>query len=339
MSVLEPFQGDRDLPEQASSEIDGDMCTAADTGKILELTEEGDQPARRSSRYGDEPLGSGWLTAAEVAEGGLLTDVGVVLDLAAIYLPVVGVILSFAVPTPFAILMLRRGTRVTLLSAAVAAFLVTVLAGPHFGWRMGLEATVGFLLGWAMRARIRPSLAVVAGTVLAAIVTFVAAMGVIFVTGLPIADVVRELRNVLESLAWLVATGASIFGLESQWLAIRPTLVVVASFGLHVWPLLLFCSLAASTLPVVASYYALANATAQVLGHDVPAFPSRGFLRLLRMVRQLLALPVLPLRRISGQRRRSSRASPESDLSSTRGSGRAEQAPVPDIASAAGEKE
>jgi uncharacterized membrane protein (Fun14 family) len=312
------------LPEQASSEIDSDMRIAAETGKRLQRTERVgsvDYPARRSRRYGNETPGGGWLTAAELAEGGLLADVGVVLDLAAIYLPVVGVILSFAVPTPFAILMLRRGARVTLLSAAVAAFLITVLAGPHFGWRMGLEASLGFLLGWAMRARIRPSLAVAGGTLLLATVTFVAGMGVIFVTGLPISDIVGELRNILESLAWLVATGASIFGLESQWLAIRPTLAAVGMFGLHVWPLLLFCVLAATTIPVVASYYALANSTAQVLGHDVPAFPSRRSLWLLRMVRRLLGLPVLLLRRISG-RRRSSRESP-----------------VPDIASTAGEKE
>jgi hypothetical protein len=329
------------LPEQASSEIDGDIHNAADTGKRLDSTELSDpseHPARRSKRYGDDALASGWLTAAELAEGGLLTDVGVVLDLAAIYLPLVGVILSFAVPTPFAVLMLRRGARVTLLSAAVAVFLITVLAGPHFGWRMGLEASLGFLLGWAMRARIRPSLAIAGGTVLVAVVTFVAAMGVIFVTGLPISDIVDELRNILETLAWMAAAGASIFGLESQWLAIRPTLVAVGVLALHVWPLLLFGTLVASSLPVVASYFDLANATAKVLGHDVPTFPSRRFRRLIWMGKQLLRLPVLPLRRISG-RRTSSRVLAEGKRSRSKESGRPEKPPVPDIVTAAGEKE
>jgi uncharacterized membrane protein (Fun14 family) len=333
------------LPEQASSEIDGDIQFAADTSEILapsdrgdEVLGKGDYPARRPQRHGDEPLGSGWLTAAGLAEGGLLTDVGVVLDLAAIYLPVVGVILSFAVPTPFAILMLRRGTRVTLLSTAVAVFLITVLSGPHFGWRIGLRAIIGLLLGWAMRERIRPGLALAGGTVLVAIVTFIAGMGVIFVTGLPISDIVSELRNILESLAWVVATGASIFGLQSQWLAIRPALVAVGSFALDVWPLLLFGTLAVSSLPVVASYYAFANSTAQVLGHDVPAFPSQRSLRLLQMWRRLPGLLVLPLRPIVG-RRRSSGVLPECDPGCTRGSERTETAPVPDVTSAVGEKE
>jgi hypothetical protein len=342
------LQGDRDLPEQASSEIDGDIeisgdiRSAADRGKRLDLTElpgEGSRPATRSRRYRDEAARAGRLTASELAEGGLLADVGVIIDLAAIYLPVVGVIFSFAVPTPFAILMLRRGARVTLVSAAVAAFLITVLCGPHFGWRMSLEAFLGFLLGWAMRARIRPGLTVAAGTALVATVTFVAGMGLILVTGLPVSDIVSELRNVLESLAWVVATGASIFGLHSQWLAIRPTLVAVGSFALHVWPLLLLCTVAATSLPVVASYYAFANSMAQVLGHDVPAFPSRRSLRLLRTGRRMLGLPVLPLRLISG-RRRSSRVSSESDPGSPLRSERAvEKAPVPDMTSAAGERE
>jgi uncharacterized membrane protein (Fun14 family) len=300
----QPLQGDRDLPEQAS-EVDGDTRLAADIGERLDLAElapEGNSKMR-PPRHGDDALGIGWLTAAGLAEGGLLADVGIVLDLASIYLPLVGAILSFAVPTPFAILMLRRGTRVTLLASAVATFLITVLCGPHFGWRMGLEAALGFLLGWAMRARIRPTLAVAGGTLLVAIATFVAAMGVIFVTGLPISDVVHELRNALGSLAWLLATGASVFGFESQWLAIRPTLVALGLLGLHVWPLLLFFSLLASALPAVASYYALANATAQVLGHNVRSFPSQGFIQLLRMGSRLMALPVTMVLRVPRWRR------------------------------------
>ncbi len=248
----------------------------------------------------DATPGVGWLTAAGLAEGGLLADVGIVLDLASIYLPLVGTLLSFAVPTPFAILMLRRGTRVTLLASAVATFLITVLSGPHFGWRMGLEAIIGLLLGWAMRSRIRPSVAFAGGTLLVAAVTFVAALGVIVVTGLPISDVVNELRDAMASVAGLVAAGASLFGFGRQWLALRPTLVALGLLGLRAWPVLLFLTIAASAVPVVACYYILANATAQVLGHDVQAFPSHGFTRLVRLAVLVVTLPVaLPLRAVS----------------------------------------
>src|SRR5215470_12641966 len=69
---------------------------------------------RRRPRPAPAPapaLPRGWLDAAALAEGGLLADVGVVLDLAAIYLPLVGTVLEPAIPAPFAILMLRRGPK------------------------------------------------------------------------------------------------------------------------------------------------------------------------------------------------------------------------------------
>jgi hypothetical protein len=242
----------------------------------------------------------GWLDAKGLAEGGLLADVAIVLELAAIYLPIIGTLLSFAVPTPFAILMLRRGTRATLLAAAVAAFLISILSGPHFGWRMGVEALVGLVLGGAMRARIRPSLAFLGVTLLAATITFAAALGVIFITGLPISDVVNEFRNAMSSAAWVVATGASVFGFQSQWLAIRPTLAALGLLALHAWPMLLFLAATASVMPVVACYYALATASAEVLGYDVRAFPSPAFARLLRLGLLLVALPVvLPARELA----------------------------------------
>jgi hypothetical protein len=164
------------------------------------------------------------------------------------------------------------------------------------------------LLGAAMRARTRPSLAFAGITLLVAAITFVAALGVIFATGFPISDVVHEFRNGLVSAAWLVATGAAVFGFQSQWLAIRPTLVALGLLGLHVWPVLLFVSLTVGAMPVVACYYALATATAQVLGHDVRPFPPSGMVRLLRRSILFVFLPVRVLARLfrlrSGRRQR-----------------------------------
>lgn len=165
--------------------------------------------------------------ALGLAEGGMLADVSIVLDLATIYLPIIGTVLAPTVPTPFAVLMLRRGPKVTLLAAAVASFLVGVLAGPHFGWRLGLEALVGMLMGYAMRRRWRWPAVLVAGTFIVATVLFAAALGLIFVIGFPIKDIVQELRNGLTAAAWVGATGASLVGVHAQWLGIRPFLVSV----------------------------------------------------------------------------------------------------------------
>ena len=261
-------------------------------------------------RPADTAPGVGWLDALGLAEGGLLADIGVILDLAAIYIPLVGAVLGPAVPTPFVILALRRGPRVTLLAAAVSAFLVTIFAGPHFGWRMGLEAVVGLLLGWAMQRRMRPILIWGLGTLLVSIVTFIAALGVIFITGLPIKDVVDELRNGLGAAAWLVATGAALLGGEGQWLSIRPLLVVIGVLALRIWPVLLLAYVTVFTLPTVAFYYAVANATARVLGYKVKPFPPLWSMRLLYIVVHsalvLLLFPSRAIRWLFGKKRRGS---------------------------------
>lgn len=291
----------------------------ADTTAPLEVTRvEASLSRPVAPHQRDTALGVGWLNALGLAEGGLLADVGVILDLASIYIPLIGTVLGPAVPTPFVILALRRGPRVTLLAATVSAFLVTIFAGPHFGWRMGLEAVVGLLLGWAMQRRMRPLLIWGIGTLVVAVITFIAALGVIFLTGLPIKDVVGELKNGLGAAAWVVATGAALLGGEGQWLSIRPLLVVVGVLALRFWPLLLFTYLtAAFALPTVASYYAIANATARVLGYTVQPFPPRWSIRLvswvLRTTVAMLLAPSRAMRQLLRRSRRGSRAAPFSE--------------------------
>ncbi|MGH2486036.1 MAG: DUF2232 domain-containing protein [Ktedonobacterales bacterium] len=233
------------------------------------------------SRNASRQIAGMRMSALDMAEGGLLADVGIVLDLASIYLPIIGAILTPTVPTPFAILTLRRGPRVAFVASAVAMFLVTVLAGPHFGWRMGLEAALGILMGWAMRRRWRSLTIVVAGTIIVATASFFAALLVLVATGLPTHDVVRELRNVLHVLAGLAAFATTAVGLHSQWLAVRPGLVSFGNALLTVWPLLLYAYATAFALPAVIVYYAIANSAARVLGADARPFPPRWIARLI----------------------------------------------------------
>lgn len=283
------------------------------TSAVSKVTQAPTSSARPGAprRAGDTP-GVGSLDAIGLAEGGLLADVGVILDLAAIYIPLIGAVLGPAVPTPFVILALRRGPRVTLLAAAVSAFLVTIFAGPHFGWRMGLEAVVGLLLGWAMQRHIRPILIWGIGTLTVAVVTFIAALGVIFLAGLPVKDIVGELRNGLGAAAWIVATGAALVGGEGQWLSIRPLLVVVGVMALRFWPVLLFAYVTvAFALPTVAFYYAIANATARVLGYTVKPFPPLWSIRLIRWtLHATLAILLFPSRAMRHLLRRFRHRSP-----------------------------
>jgi uncharacterized protein YybS (DUF2232 family) len=248
-----------------------------------------------------------WLPSLALAEGGLLLDVAVILDLAAVYLPVVGMVVMPAVPTPFALLMLRRGMRVSLLAAAVSAFLVTVIAGPHFGWRMGLQALVGAMIGWLVQRRRSPWIALLVCTLFITIVGVCATLGLIVVAGLPVKDVVDELRNAMDAVMSLVAGGAQLIGLGQLWRDLRPSLVALETIGLRLWPLLLFAYLLCFALPLVTLYLAVATGTARVLGNDVRPFPPRWAL-------QLAWLLMLPLTFILSLPRRISRRQGWADI-------------------------
>jgi len=232
------------------------------------------------------------IDAIGMAEGGLLTDVAIILDLAAIYVPLFGAVFDPAVPAPFAILYLRRGSRVTWLAIIVATFLMTVLTGPHFGWRLGLRGVVGLFLGWAMKRRWRTTPTLTVATLITTVTAVAAAFMVIALTGLPLQDLASELRNALEAVAWFASGASKIVGLHSDWLLIRPSLVVVGNFSLRYWPFMFFVYTACVAFPSAILYYAVANAAARVLGHEVVPFPPRWVMWLFRAFYLVVIMPV-----------------------------------------------
>ncbi|HLY32397.1 MAG TPA: DUF2232 domain-containing protein, partial [Ktedonobacterales bacterium] len=250
-----------------------------------------DSVARREQK--SRKSRGGWIDAIGMAEGGLLTDVAIILDLAAIYIPIFGAVIDPAVPAPFAILYLRRGPRVTFLAIVVATFLMTVLTGPHFGWRLGLRGLVGLFLGWAMSRRWRPFAILAGSTLITTTAAYAAVFGVIFLTGLPLADIVGELRNALDSLAWLISTGAQLVGAHQYWLAFKPYYQGFSVISLRYWPYLLYADTAVVAFPSAVLYYVVANASARLLGHEVAPFPPRWFMWLLRMAYYVFVVPVI----------------------------------------------
>jgi hypothetical protein len=232
-----------------------------------------------------------------MAEAGLLTDVGIVFDLAWIYVPVLGTAFMPLIPTPFVILYLRRGARITLFAACVAGFLMTVLVGPHYGWRLTLEAIIGMALGWAMQRRWPPIVAITLGLFVNATVAYVAAFAAVYALGLPLHDLYLELRNVLVSVGWLLDTSAQLLGLRSPWLGVRPFFATVAHFTLTYWIPMFYLYVLAIAAPIVMLYYSVASTTAYALGHDVRLFPPVWVWRALRVVGVILS-PIFWLARL-----------------------------------------
>jgi hypothetical protein len=152
-----------------------------------------------------------------------------------------------------------------------------------------------------MQRRRSPWIALTLCSLFITVAGLCATLGLIVFTGLPVKDVVDELRNAMDAALSLVASGAQLVGLEHLWLTVRPPLVALEILGLQLWPLLLFGYLLCFALPMVTLYLTVATGTARVLGNDVRAFPPRWVLRMAWLLMLplvfVLSLPGLILRR------------------------------------------
>lgn len=225
-----------------------------------------------------------WASAISMAEAGLLTDVSIVFDLAWIYIPIVGMAFIPLIPAPFSVLYLRRGARITLFAACVGGFLMTVLVGPHYGWRLTFEGVIGLAMGWMMRRRWRPTLAILLTIILNTAVAYVAAFAAVYALALPLHDLYDELRNLLVGAGWLLDTSTTLLGLRAVYAPIRPTLVVAAHFMLTWWVPMFGVYIVALAGPADVLYYSVASTTALALGYDVRPFPPQWVWRALRAI-------------------------------------------------------
>ena len=227
------------------------------------------------------------IDALSLAEGGLLADVAVILELVHIFLPLAGNVLLPLIPVPFVLLMLRRGFKATLLAVMVAGLLIGLITGLHNGWRMVVIGLVGLALGFAMRIRMRPSLVVLAGTVITSIGAYAFFWAALFVLGIPLADLLKEMQNGFytanSSGAWL----AYHLNLASLWHQLLPSILATETWIVHYWPLMIYLGLLCWSIVVVMLYYMVSNRLMRFFGFEVRPFPSPRFVR---GVRKLMGL-------------------------------------------------
>jgi len=248
---------------------------------------------RESPRPIDEtvPAGSStpsaWVDALSLAEGGLLADVALILELVRIFLPVAGVAFSLLVPMPFVLLMLRRGFKPTALAVVVGALLIGLITGPHYGWRMGTSGLVGLALGFAMRARLRPALIVILGSLLTSLALYAFFWASLWLTAVPLHDLVAGLENAIQAANSAAVFVTSRLGLGGVWQHYSPALFAFEQWVIDYWPLVLYGVILGGSIGVVVVYYLIANSLMRLFGFEVRPFPSP---RIERFVYKLLRL-------------------------------------------------
>lgn len=237
------------------------------------------QPEARAS--------SAWVDALSLAEGGLLADVAVILELVRIFLPIAGAVFSLLVPVPFALLMLRRGFKPTLLAVVVGALLITLITGPHHGWRMGVSGLVGLALGFAMRVRLRPAFVVLVGGLLTSLALYAFFWASVWLTAVPLSSLVAGGVNLIHAANSTTEFVLNHLGLGGLWQQVTPALFAVEDWVVTYWPLATYGLFLCGSLGSVIVYYLTANGLMRLFGYDVPPFPSP---RVERFVRRTLRL-------------------------------------------------
>jgi uncharacterized protein YybS (DUF2232 family) len=247
------------------------------------------------------------LKPIEIAEGALLADIAVIYQLLVNYVPFIGDLFRFPIFIVFAIIVLRRGLYVGIISGCVAAFLAGILMGPSLVAFFLIEILGGLYLGCTMRYRFYHSALILLGATFGALAFYALFGAVAFVTGLPISTYIRFLQqtyNAAVQLLSLVAQrldGLVHLGIEHYWAhSLEPGIISVGHFVITYWWLTLYLLLWGFSLMSTITVYAATNVIVRMLGYDVRPFPSQRFIQRIQRFRRRL-LRVARRRKVLGK--------------------------------------
>jgi hypothetical protein len=236
------------------------------------------------------------MSAIEIAEGALLADIAVLLQLASMYLPVIDLLTRFVMPIVLSVLVLRRGLAVGIMSCWVGCFLIAMLSGLSFLVPMLLTCAAGLFLGATMRWRWRHLPLLLLGTTGGALAVCGLTVLLSLLAGLPLSIIVRQLDLAYQAGFALADIMAATLGLGAWWRQTAyPALAPIAQTTLEYWWMLYPAALWVFLCPVVALMYFTTNYSVRLLGYDVRAFPggpierrmARGARRLIGLGRRL----------------------------------------------------
>jgi hypothetical protein len=216
----------------------------------------------------------------------------VLLQLAAIYLPVLDILARFVIPIVLAVLVLRRGLAVGIISTCVGCFLIGMLSGLSFLIPMLLTCTAGLFLGITMRRRWPHLPLLLLGTSGGALAVCGLTIMFSLVAGVPLALIARQLELAYQAAFALADPVAAGLGYGVWWRETAyPVLAALAQMTLEYWLLLYLAALWVFLSPIVVLMYFTTNYSVRLLGYNVRAFPGGAIeRRLARGARRLIGL-------------------------------------------------
>ena len=231
----------------------------------------------------------GKLTAIEIAEGALLADIAVILQLLTIYLPIAGGYITLLVPIPFTVLVLRRNLYAGIMGLCVAFFVIGMLTGIQSFFPMLLEGGAGLFLGIMMKYRVRDVPLVLLGATGSALLLSGLIILTTLLSGVPITRTLLSLHRNYDAIAASLGYAAAHIGLGSWW--IHNAYPIVTSFETLIftyWWALIYMLVWLVLCPVVIIVTTVTNFFVRLLGYDVRPFPGGILDKLIRWIMQTL---------------------------------------------------
>lgn len=227
-------------------------------------------------------------TPIEIAEGALLADMAVLAQLVAVYLPIFDILARLGIAIIFAVLVLRRGLYVGILSALVAGFIITALTGLTYAVPLVLTCGAGLFLGITMRLRVPHFPLILLGMTGGGLVFVLLLVLFTLAAGLPLSSFATQLRNSYNGAMALANWLAGLVGLAGWWTArARPALDPLAQWMLARWWLLFPLAVWLGLAPVVTLMYSTTNLAVRLLGYQVRPFPGARAERAIAWVARL----------------------------------------------------
>ena len=238
----------------------------------------------------------GKLTAIEIAEGALLADIAVVLQLLTIYLPVAGGYITLLVPIPFTVLVLRRNLYAGIMGLCVAFFVIGMLTGIQSFFPMLLEGGAGLYLGIMMKYRVRDVPLVVLGATGSALLLSSILVITILLSGIPITRTLIHLHRNYDAIVASLGFAAVHIGLGGWWKHnAYPIVISFETLIFTYWLLLIYMLVWLVLCPVVIIVTTVTNFFVRLLGYNVPPFPGGILDKLIRWTMQTLIRVALRL--------------------------------------------
>ncbi len=223
------------------------------------------------------------LKAVEIAEGALLADIAVLFQLLAIYLPIGGQVFRLLTFIVFAVLVLRRGLYVGIMSLCVAVFVITIIVGTQSVLYLLLECMGGLFLGVTMKRRIPLLPLLLVGVTCGALAFYAMIVLTSFIFAVPLSTLVDVLHSTYTTLISLIDGLTAHVGLADWWRhSIYPPISSLANVAFRYWILSFYIGLWVVLCPVVFVIYVFTNSFVRLLGYDVRPFPGGRVGRLLR---------------------------------------------------------